>query len=229
MELTMFRKLYCVLKISLKRGRFLGKDWHREVVGGMWNEIGRLQFNYLLGQGLQPEHYFLDIGCGCLRGGIHFIDYLNKGRYYGIEKEKLLIRAGREIELKRYGLEHKDPHLLITDDFDLSSVRQDIHFHFMLAQSVFTHLTPDMIQLCLTRVTPWLRSSGILYATFFESENGLAELGQSHLLKKHEKVSARYPFGFFQEIAERVGLSVTYIGDWNHPRNQKMLAFRTLQ
>lgn len=47
---------------------------HREYVGGMWDEIGKLQFNFLLSRGLRPEHVFLDIACGPLGGGeIHTI------------------------------------------------------------------------------------------------------------------------------------------------------------
>jgi hypothetical protein len=29
---------------------------HRAFVGGMWEEIGRLQFDFLRGQGLKPDH-----------------------------------------------------------------------------------------------------------------------------------------------------------------------------
>jgi hypothetical protein len=42
---------------------------HRNYVGGMWEEIGKLQFDFLVQQGLKPSHCFLDIGCGSFRGG----------------------------------------------------------------------------------------------------------------------------------------------------------------
>jgi len=41
---------------------------HRRYVGGMWEEIGQLQFDYLVSQGLRPEHVFCDVACGSLRG-----------------------------------------------------------------------------------------------------------------------------------------------------------------
>ena len=56
---------------------------HRQYVGGCWDEIGRLQFDYLVSQGLRPNHYLLDIACGSLRAGIHFIPYLEPGHYLG--------------------------------------------------------------------------------------------------------------------------------------------------
>jgi hypothetical protein len=42
---------------------------HREYVGGLWEAMGKLQFDFLISRGLKPEHVFLDIACGPLRGG----------------------------------------------------------------------------------------------------------------------------------------------------------------
>jgi hypothetical protein len=42
---------------------------HRELIGGMWETIGRLQFDFMVAQGLIPSSTLLDIGCGALRGG----------------------------------------------------------------------------------------------------------------------------------------------------------------
>ena len=58
---------------------------HRDFIGGKWSEIGQLQFDFLLESGLQPHHKLLDIGCGCLRGGIHFINYLEASNYSGLD------------------------------------------------------------------------------------------------------------------------------------------------
>ena len=51
---------------------------HRGVVGGMWDEIGKLQFEFMVKQGLKSEHKFLDIGCGSLRGGSISSNFLMK-------------------------------------------------------------------------------------------------------------------------------------------------------
>ena len=42
-------------------------------VGGLWELHGDLQKNYLIGQGLNPEHKLLDIGCGVFRLGVKII------------------------------------------------------------------------------------------------------------------------------------------------------------
>ena len=50
-----------------------------------WIKIGQMQFDYLIGHGLKPGDRMLEIGCGNLRAGRLFIDYLDAGNYYGID------------------------------------------------------------------------------------------------------------------------------------------------
>ena len=38
-------------------------------IGGLWDEMGKHQFEFLQSKGLEPQHKLLDIGCGSLRGG----------------------------------------------------------------------------------------------------------------------------------------------------------------
>ena len=50
-----------------------------------WLRAGQVQFDYLISHGLQPGDRMLEIGCGNLRAGHLFIDYLSAGNYYGID------------------------------------------------------------------------------------------------------------------------------------------------
>ncbi len=59
-------------------------------IGGMWEIIGEVQFEFLVSQGLKPQHRLLDIGCGTLRGGRHFIAYLEAEKYTGIDLSTLV-------------------------------------------------------------------------------------------------------------------------------------------
>ena len=87
---------------------------HRDLIGGKWSKIGRLQFDFLLEHGLQPQHKLLDIGCGCLRGGIHFINYLEANNYYGLDINESLIKAAWH-EVKLAQLAAKNPQLLVSE------------------------------------------------------------------------------------------------------------------
>jgi hypothetical protein len=71
--------------------RLVEEGNHRDVVGGLWNEVGKLQFHYLVAHGLMPSSALIDIGCGCLRGGVHFIAYLDQDRYFGLDLNNSLL------------------------------------------------------------------------------------------------------------------------------------------
>ncbi|MGG6294672.1 hypothetical protein ACQ4M4_09620 [Leptolyngbya sp. AN02str] len=43
---------------------------HRQFIGGLWEELGQLQFDFLKENGLLPEHRLLDMGCGSLRADL---------------------------------------------------------------------------------------------------------------------------------------------------------------
>jgi hypothetical protein len=47
---------------------------HRAAVGGHWHDVGRLQFETLVGLGLRPEHTLLDMPCGSFRAGRFFAE-----------------------------------------------------------------------------------------------------------------------------------------------------------
>ncbi len=200
---------------------------HREMVGGMWEEIGHLQFDFLKQQGLLPEHRLLDVGCGCLRGGIHFLRLLNKGNYYGLDINSSLIATGK-MELTSAGLLDKNPNLLVNDKFEFSKF--GVKFDFALGLSVFTHLFMNHIARCLVEVKKVLQPDGRFYATFFQAPYP-AHL--TPILHQPGDVTTNYdsdPFHYsyeeVQALAENVGLVTELIWDWQHPRSQKMLCFK---
>ena len=142
------------------------KGKHRNIIGGMWAEIGRLQLDFMKIMGLRPENYLLDIGCGCLRGGIQFVDYLDRGHYYGIDINKSLLDAGYN-EIKSVALYDKLPlaNLHCVDNFDASNFGRT--FDFIIAQSVFSHLSFNNVRLCMENIHKVIHSGGKFCATYF--------------------------------------------------------------
>lgn len=191
---------------------------HREYVGGLWEEIGKLQFDFMLRMGLRPEHVLLDIACGSLRGGRHFIPYLDRGNYLGIEKEASLLRAGIRQELGRKLLTQRAPEFVISDSFEFHkfSKRPD----FALAQSLFTHLAPGDIQACLTRLRANVNPGARLYATFRIRDDPAPATAQSHAHRGFD-----YSQAMAEEFGRKAGWAARYIGDWGHPRGQQMLEY----
>jgi SAM-dependent methyltransferase len=204
-------------------------DWHRRTIGNLprWELLGDLQFEYLKERGLEPHHFFLDVGCGPLRGGVRFIDYLEPGRYYGVEKDAAVLEEARRVELPRYALEAKRPTLVAMSDFDFR--RLDQTFDFALAQSVFTHLPLNNIIRCLMRMEEALNDGGRFYATIWENPEGKRNLGDLRhaggKVTHFDSDSFHYDVAAFEWICEGTSLSVEYLGRWGHPQDQVMLVF----
>jgi len=211
-------------RLGLARPR--GRDWHRRGVGGRWDVVGPLQFEFLIRQGMEPQDRLLDVGCGSLRGGVHAIAYLEPGHYFGIEKEASLLAAGREVELTRARLTDRNPHLHVSGTFDVDWIPAHIQFEYALAQSLLTHLRPGLISLCFEQVLPRLTPDGVFFATFFECPDGEDSLGPSHGWRADELQHPRYSLGTITRLARDAGGTVEYIGSWGHPRDQRMIAVR---
>ncbi|MEE8523696.1 MAG: class I SAM-dependent methyltransferase [Thermoanaerobaculia bacterium] len=203
---------------------------HRELIGGLWEELGRMQLEFAIAEGLRPEMTVVDVGCGCLRGGIHFVRYLQSGNYYGVDAHRELLDAGHGIELAAAGLRDRLPreNLLRSTDFEFS--RFGRRFDMAFAQSLFTHLPSHRIQLCLERLAPAIRQGGSFYATFFEcpEDRPLAE-PIDHQPGGIRTFAAADPYHYrssdFDFACRGLPWDVRYVGDWHHPRAQRMLHF----
>ncbi len=199
---------------------------HRGKVGGFWEVLGQLQFDFMKAQGLKPGHKLLDIGCGCLRGGVKFIPYLNKGNYYGIDINESLLSAA-EWEIKTANLESKTPNLLLNSGFDLGKF--GVKFDYMISISVFTHLPSNIILRCLKRVAENLTQEGKYFSTFFISQKSLELNPLRHqpgdITTHFDQDPFHYSFEEVNDMASKCGLSAVLIGAWEHPRAQQMVMF----
>jgi SAM-dependent methyltransferase len=118
---------------------------YREHLGGgasEWSARGRFQVAFLAQMGLLPHHRLLDIGCGPLRGGIHFIRYLNATNYYGIDYNADFIDIATSIVATRPGLTAKQPTLRLLDGFRFGEIGDS--FDFALAFSVLNFTTESL-------------------------------------------------------------------------------------
>lgn len=199
---------------------------HRDAIGGLWDELGALQLNFLRAQGMTPDHTLLDVGCGSGRLAVKAVPYLSDGRYYGIDMSPALLGAARgELEAQGLGAKLNPRTFHATADFRPPADMPP--FDFAIAQSVFTHLPLDYLRQCLDALRTRMAPGGRLFATFFVATRGVQEL-------KHEPggittFADRDPFHYavdqILEAALACSWAPRWIGAWDHPRDQQMCEF----
>ena len=228
---TPIKKLYSRLKIRKLNREYEDRsyrDYYAAVmkeriavdpqyaVGGQWEKIGRLQFDFTADQGLQPEHKMLDFGCGSLRGGLRFIDYLKPGGYTGVDISQEVLAAGREF-LDEAGLTEKEPHLQVVEGLHLDELNEQ-KFDYILAQSVLTHMPPDDIQALFSNISKVMHPGTLFFATFFDGGDDVSHSG--------DRLNFYYPFDLLAAIASESGLNLMRSTGYRHPRHQMMMKIR---
>jgi cyclopropane fatty-acyl-phospholipid synthase-like methyltransferase len=186
----------------------------KAALGGMWEEIGQLQFEFLITKDMQPYHNMLDIGCGTLRGGRHSIKYLNTGKYHCIDISPNALAYAKQF-VQQEGLIEKSPHLLVSENKNLKfrEFSGDI-FDYILAQSVFTHLKPEHIKECFENIGKIMHKNSAFYFTYKQGEE-YSQIGFKDFL---------YPFPFFESLAEQNRFKLQDCSkEYNHPRGQRMV------
>jgi SAM-dependent methyltransferase len=178
-----------------------------------WLALGQMQFDYLIEHGLTPGKRMLDIGCGNLRGGWRFIDYLDPGNYYGIDISPDILIAAKKTLVER-GLQGKLPHLTITGDLTLDFLPSD-HFDVVHAHSVFSHSPLDVIEECLANVGRVLTDQGFFDFTFDRTE------GAEHQVLREDFY---YRAETLLDLARKHGLYGCFMEDWEQrPHGQSKI------
>jgi len=217
---------------ALQRETAAGR--HRDAIGGLWDEMGPLQLDFLIAQGMQPAHRLLDIGCGALRLGVRAVDYLESGHYFGSDISPELVEAGYTQELsdaQRRKLPKEN--FLISGDFDFAALPRPVDY--AIAQSVFTHLPFNHIRRCLSQLAPHLVSGGRFFATAWVLPDDVplhlpyaqpGSIGANPIISTDCADPYHYHRRDFAYMVEGLPFDMTLIGDWKHPRGQQMVLFR---
>jgi SAM-dependent methyltransferase len=180
---------------------------HESAVGSKtresWIKIGQMQFDYLTGHGLKPGDRMLEIGCGNLRAGHLFIDYLDAGNYYGIDISPDILLAAADT-VAEFGLQPKMPYLTLVRDMSLGFL-PDGYFTVVHAHSVFSHSPIEVIDECLASVGRVMAPDGFFDFTFDRTEGA-----EHHVLRE----DFYYRTETLIALAEKHGLQARFMDDW---------------
>jgi SAM-dependent methyltransferase len=168
-----------------------------------WLKIGQMQFDYLVGHGLKPGDRMLEIGCGNLRAGRLFIDYLDPGNYYGVDISPDILLAAQDT-VSEFGLQARLPYLALIRDLKLSFL-PDRWFTVVHAHSVFSHSPLDVIEECLAHVGRVMAPDGFFDFTFDRTEGA-----EHHVLRE----DFYYRSQTLIALAAQHGLRAQLMEDW---------------
>ncbi|KAM0947710.1 putative S-adenosyl-L-methionine-dependent methyltransferase [Dioscorea sansibarensis] len=117
---------------------------HHSNYGEPWAG-GRDVFEFLASATSLPHSaHVLEIGCGTLRVGLHFIRHLLPSHFHCLERDDLSLHAALRYELPSHGLLHKRPLILKGDDMDFTRFGSGFQYDLIYASAVFLHM-PDAL------------------------------------------------------------------------------------
>jgi SAM-dependent methyltransferase len=165
-------------KLELDEAAIANEAYKDHLGGGSeaWQTRGRFQLDLLRSRGLNPKSTLLDIGCGPLRAGLHFIRFLAPNHYYGFDYNQSFIAAAQRV-IEENDLSEKHPTVAALIDFDLSKIGRS--FDYAIAFSVLNHCSATQRQLFFANISGCLKPGAKLivsHARWLE-ETGLASYG----------------------------------------------------
>lgn len=180
-----------------------------QAIGGEWETHGVLQRDFLIDQGLKPEHRFLDLGCGTGRLARKIVPYLDFGGYTGADISPLALAHAKSLSIEERWAQRTPRFFLIdTADGTLNAINGHGPFEFIWAHSVFTHLPPDAIESIVGSLDSVL--AGMFLFTYKRGESP-----ERTGLKQW-----RYPFKFFEDVANDHGFNAVAL-DTVWPASQR--------
>ena len=164
-----------------------------------WDSHGELQRDFLISQGLRPEHCLLDIGCGGGRLARKVVPYLYPGNYHGVDLSQAALLSARRLA-RDEGWDSQRPR------FWRAKVDKAFAgtFDYLWAHSVVTHLPVPMIEGLMLEAAALLVRGGAFYWSYVPSAETV-RYGLTQFKTTLEDLRA---------CANRVGLTFQDVPDW---------------
>ncbi|WP_279483389.1 class I SAM-dependent methyltransferase [Aureimonas sp. SK2] len=211
--------------------RLVALQCHRDTAGGNVSEIGALQRDHLVADGLRPSDKLVDFGCDSPGVKIALSSYLNSGNIYGIDYIAALLADGYDPTPSYHALTGRPKLRNVGNERNFLSPFEGVLFDAALARDVFTHLPINHLRLCLASLHPRMRTGGRFYCSLFIAQDDV-DFSASIRQPPHGEVetfSYCDPFHVWERdihfAMEGLAWRLDGIHSWNHPRGQQMAHF----
>lgn len=176
------------------------------------------QLAYCRGHGLHPALRVLDFGCGPLAAGVHFIRFLEPGRYVAADLSAVALALGRR-QIAAAGLADRRPRLVHLPAADWLGPLRGERFDLVWAQSVLTHMAPADVARLMAVLPELLTPTGCLLASFYLSPRRAGRMGARREGGRREDIKDwSYDRGTLVRLAAVAGLAAAVLDDFHHPR-----------
>jgi len=198
------------------------RAWHRLRHGLGWAARGEWAADLLRREGLQPEQFVLDLGCGSLGLGRLLLPYLAQSRYWGFEQDRDLLFDGIAIELTRADIDPVKGHFIVNRTFDLSECPH--RFSWVMASSLFSRLPLHSVVRCLANVLPALEPGGRCYFTLYEGPVTDDVRREDGLLTKADGEPYHHDPNVLTAVVASLGGVMQRVETSPHPRGESVFA-----
>lgn len=187
---------------ALHTARRIETTGYRAAVGAgdNWEQHGDLQRDFLLSQGLQPEHYLLDIGCGTGRLARKVVPYLEPGRYFGVDIAPAAISAARQLSLEE-GWNDRGPVFWVGEIPPCPpSPKMDVLWSF----SVFIHLPKNIMESVMRRAAAVMHADSRFFWAYVPEERAW----------RSGVKQFRHTLDDYRQAAKAAGLTFEDVPNW---------------
>ena len=198
-----------------------GDEQYMAFVGppGQYDFMGATQFRLLCTLGLRDKHKVLDFGCGSLRAGRFLMTYLNPECYFGIEPNPWLIQDSLKNQIGNDIIGIKKPSF--DNNSDMQTDVFDTRFDFIVAQSIFSHTSQELVRTALEGFHESLNNHGIAAVTFIEGQKDFEGEGWIY------PGCVEYKLETIVKFAADANLFIKKI-PWYHPRQSWFLLSKSM-
>ncbi len=172
---------------------------------GLEKQMGLFQLEYLKKHGLTPSHSVLDFGCGNLRAGVFFIEYLEPGTYVGAEISQGRLNQGQK-RIAQFGLQGKGAQLTRIRDLEFAELAGR-RFDFIWAQGVLAHMPLADIEQLFKNIHKLMHERSVFFVNYGDGK------GKSY---KTSLKDFYYNAQIIRDICTRCGLHPEPMTDWRH-------------
>ena len=156
------------------------------------SETALRTFNELVAQGISPADTLVDYGCGTLRVGRPFIEFLEPDRYIGMDIDQRILDAGRG-NLPAELIESKRPLLEVISPESLNRVAAK-RPKWIFSKGVLQHVPPDELNEFFENLAHLVRAgaTAFVFARCAEESTPLSAKSWLHDLDQLQAAATRH-------------------------------------